>query len=385
MRLNPVLEQLEVYPQEALNQKRAQVLARGQTLYDFGTGDPMERTPEFIRQAILDAVPLVSQYPRVRGPMVLREAIVSYLQRRFGAELTERHVVPTSGSKEAVFHLPMVVIDRRAEDRLVVFPDPGYAAYQRGCLFAGGQPYPVELGENCAQRFWELPDEVLERTRLMWINTPHNPSGAFMTRRDLRRTWERCREHDILLCSDECYADVYDEEPPPSILEVATEGVLAFHSLSKRSGMTGYRSGFVAGDERWIRTLVEFRVNPGLVPQDAVNAGAVAAWSDDEHAAQRREIFRAKKDLMRALFEEFGLQVVASEATFYLWVRCPAGLSDEDYALRLLDSGIVVSPGRSFGLLAGGHGFVRLAMVPPLQVCEAACEVWRKVHRQIAG
>lgn len=385
MRINPLLHELEVYPQEALNRKKAEVLDRGQRLYDFGTGDPIEPTPEPVRQAILDAVPLISQYPRVRGSRELRDAITGYLQRRFGVTLTEDQVIPTSGSKEAVFHLPMMVIDPSAPDRRVVFPDPGYPAYQRGCLFAGGQPYPVKLRGDFQQRFWELSDEVLEQTRVVWINTPHNPSGAVLELDTLRRTWERCREHDILLCSDECYVDVFDHQAPPSILQVATEGVLAFHSLSKRSGMTGYRSGFVAGDSAWIKAFADFRVNPGLVPQDTVNAGASVAWADDEHVLRRREVFGAKKELMRELFAELGLQVVASEATFYLWVRCPAGLSDEDYALRLLDAGIVVSPGSSFGLLRAGRGYIRVAMVPPLAQCREACEVWREVHRGLVG
>jgi LL-diaminopimelate aminotransferase len=380
VRLNPLLKQLEVYPQEALNRKKAEVRARGLTLYDFGTGDPIEPTPQAVREAIIDAVPVVSQYPKVRGPEVLRQAIADYLERRFGVALGLHRIVPTSGSKEAVFHMPLLVIDPAAEDRVVVFPDPGYAAYKRGCLFAGGIAHPVELGGDFRQRFWDVPPEILAKTRMLWINTPHNPSGAFMSRDELRRTWEVCREYDILLCSDECYADVYDDEPPPSLLEVADEGVLVFHSLSKRSGMTGYRSGFVAGDAAWIQALVEFRVNPGLVPQDTVNAGATVAWADDDHPALRREVFGGKKAHMRALFEELGLEVVASEATFYLWLRCPPGVSDTDYALALLDAGIVVSPGSTFGLLGAGAGYIRVAMVPPLEVCQQACKAWREVH-----
>ena len=141
MRLNPVMSQLHTYPQIALDRKKEEVLARGQALYDFGTGDPIEPTPEPIRQAIKDAVPVISQYPKVQGPRALREAIASYLGRRFDVGVDpETQVLPTSGSKEAVFHLPFLVIDPQVEDRLVVFPDPGYPAYDRGALFAGGEP-----------------------------------------------------------------------------------------------------------------------------------------------------------------------------------------------------------------------------------------------------
>ncbi|MED5372479.1 MAG: aminotransferase class I/II-fold pyridoxal phosphate-dependent enzyme [Myxococcota bacterium] len=386
MRFNPILDQLSTYPTVALDKKKAQVRARGQELYDFGTGDPIEPTPDVVREAICDAIPLVSQYPTVRGPRALRDAIAGYCHRRFGVTLDpETQILPSSGSKEVCFHLPMLVIDRDAPDRTVVFPDPGYPPYHRGTLFAGGVPHIQVLSGDWKQKVWELPEAVLKRTRLVWINSPHNPSGAVLTRDELRRTWEVCRRHDILLASDECYVDVYDREPPPSILEVATEGVLAVHSLSKRSGMTGYRSGFVAGDPQWMALLRRFRVNPGLVPQDTINAGATAAWRDDLHPESRRDVLRAKKALFRAFFDDIGLEVVASEATFYFWLRTPRDrlghpIGEHAYAAHLLEAGIVVSPGTYFGLSEAGRGYIRIAMVPDLATCERAIAAWRRVH-----
>ncbi len=383
MRLNPLLARLRTYPQEALNSKKAQVRAAGLTLYDFGTGDPVEPTPDSIRRALIEAVPQISQYPTVRGSAELRQTIADYHQRRFGVPLDpETQILPTSGSKEAVFHLPMLVIDPSAPDRTVVFPDPGYAAYQRGTLFAGGECHIVSLQGDWHQRPWLLPEAVLRKTRILWINSPHNPSGAVMSLDDLKRTYDLCRQHDILLASDECYADVYDLDPPSSALQVGTEGVLTFHSCSKRSGMTGYRSGFIAGDPAWIDAYREFRINPGVVPQDTVNAGAVAAWSDDRHSVARRDLLRTKKDMFRAFFAEVGLEVVASEATFYFWIRTPGGMDEEAYASRLLEAGIVVSPGSYFGFGDVGTGFVRVAMVPPLEQCPEAIAVWRRVHRE---
>lgn len=383
MRLNPVLSQLRTYPQIALDQKKEEVRARGQTLYDFGTGDPVEPTPEPIRQAIKDAVPVISQYPKVHGPQALRESIAGYMKRRFGLEIDPNtQILPTSGSKEAVFHLPFLVIDPNAEDKLVVFPDPGYPAYDRGALFAGGQPWMHRLEGGWRQAPWEVPREVLERARLMWINTPHNPSGGFMSRDELRRTHAVCQEHGILLASDECYADVYSDEVPPSLLEVASEDVLVFHSLSKRSGMTGYRSGFIVGDPKWIAAYRSFRINPGLVPQDTVNAGATVAWGDDTHAIERRELLGRKKALFLDFFARAGLEVTASQATFYFWLRCPDGVDDEAYAMRLLEAGIVVSPGRYFGMSGAGKGYIRVAMVPPIERCREAIEVWHRVHEE---
>jgi aspartate/methionine/tyrosine aminotransferase len=215
----------------------------------------------------------------------------------------------------------------------------------------------------------------------VWLNHPHNPSGAVTPLEDLRDAAELCRAEDILLASDETYTDVYHRNAPHSVLETGTEGVVALFSLSKRSGMTGYRSGFIAGDPAIIARLAQLRTNPGLVPSDFVNHAAAAAWADDAHAEERRELFRQKKQLFLDFFDELGLEVLGREATLYLWVRVPGG-DDEAYATRLLDAGIVVSPGRIFGVAGGGHGFIRLAMVPTLPECAAAIRAWRRAVQE---
>jgi aspartate/methionine/tyrosine aminotransferase len=271
------------------------------------------------------------------------------------------------------------VIDPFAEDKLVVFPDPGYPAYERGALFAYGTPHPVVLDGDHVFRPWLLDPAVLRQTRMMWINSPHNPSGAITSLRDLERTVEVCQQYDILLLSDETYADIYQDVVPHSVLEVSTQGVVALHSLSKRSGMTGYRAGFLAGDADIMGRLKSLRANPGLVPQDFVNAASIVAWDDDAHVAERRSIFAAKKAVMMAFFREVGIEVVGSEATIYLWIRTPAGFTDEAYALRLLDAGIVATPGPMFAVGGGGKGFLRLALVPSVSQCEAAVAAWRAI------
>jgi succinyldiaminopimelate transaminase len=355
----------------------AELRAGGGPVFDFGLGDPTEPTPAFIRQALLDAVPANSQYPTVRGARPVRGAIAAYLQRRFDAVVDpDTQVLPTSGSKEAVFHLPLAVIDPAAPDRAVVYPDPSYPAYGRGAQFAGGEPVAVPLPADWRFRPWELDPDLLARTRLLYINSPHNPSGATMGLDELRRTHELCLEHDILLVADECYADMYDEHPPPSLLEVGTDNALVIHSLSKRSGMTGYRSGFMAGDPNWIRILTELRANPGVAPQDFVNAAAAVAWSDDAHAADRRATFAAKRALMRGFLEGLGLDVAPSQSTFYLWFRAPDGHDDASYAELLRGAGIVVVPGRMLGCTPACMGWLRLALVPDLEGCRAACEAW---------
>jgi acetylornithine aminotransferase len=192
----------------------------------------------------------------------------------------------------------------------------------------------------------------------------------------LRQVHALCVEHDILLVADECYADMYDQHAPPSLLEVGVDNALVIHSLSKRSGMTGYRSGFLAGDPRWIRILGELRTNPGVAPQDFVNAAAAAAWADDGHAAERRATFAAKRALMRAFLEGLGLEVAPSQTTFYLWFRAPTGHDDRSYAALLRSAGIVVVPGHMLGSTPACDGWLRLALVPDLEGCRAACEAW---------
>jgi succinyldiaminopimelate transaminase len=384
-RYNPLLDRLRTYPAVAVDERKAALLAAGKRVYDFGKGDPEEPPPAFVADALRAAVRPRFPYPVVRGQPAIREAIVGYLSRRFGVSLDpQTQILPTSGSKEAVFHMPLLVVDPGAEDRTVVFPDPGYPAYQRGTLFAGGEAHAVQLSGDHVLRPKDLPAEVVAKTRLIWLNHPHNPSGAVTPLVDLAEAADFCRAHDILLASDETYTDVYRADPPHSVLECGSDGVVALFSLSKRSGMTGYRSGFLAGDAAIIERLAQLRTNPGLVPSDFVNQAAAAAWSDDAHTEERRRIFWAKKKLFLDFFDELGLAVLGREATLYLWVAVPGG-DDEAYATLLLDAGIVVSPGRIFGVSGGGQGYIRLAMVPSISECAAAISAWRTVTRSSNG
>jgi acetylornithine aminotransferase len=289
----------------------------------------------------------------------------------------EKQVLPATGAKETIFHLPFAFCgDGRR--RKVVMPDPGYPTYQVGARFAGLEPVQVPL--TARNRFLLEPEEVgeavLAETLLFWVSYPHNPTGALAPRDHLERVGAAARRHGFIVVSDECYADVYFGERPLSMLQVQQENVLAIHSCSKRSGLTGYRSGFVAGDPDLVAVLKRMRSHPGLASPDFVSAAATAAWNDDVHAGERREIFRRKRDLFLEFFRGRGLAVHGSEATLYLWVRVPAGQDSAGYALRLLEAGIVVAPGTAFG---AGEGYVRVALVPTLDECRLAIEAWQKV------
>lgn len=377
--LNPVLEDQGAYPLLRLDDRRKVLEEGGTETFDFGTGDPREPTDRLIRDALKNSVPDTSRYPTTAGKRTLREAFCGWMSRRHGVTLDpDTEVLPATGSKEAIFHAPLAFLHPSHGRRGVAYGTPGYPVYERGTLFAGGEALPVELGREDG---FLLPVRSVdpERTRMLWLNYPHNPTGATATYRYLEEVAAFCREHDILLFSDECYNDLYSGEPPPSILEVTRERTLAFCSLSKRSGMTGYRSAVMAGDPGIIAALKKLRPSIGAATPSFVQDAATAAWSDDRHVEERRRIFGEKRELFVAFFERAGLEHLPTDASFYLWVAVPGafGGDDEAYAMRLLEEGIVVAPGRSFG--PGGKGYVRVALVPSLSGCRRAIERWERL------
>ena len=298
-------------------------------------------------------------------------------ERRHGVTLDpESEVLPATGSKEAIFHAPLAFLHHSHERRGVAYGTPGYPVYERGTLFSGGEALPVEL--KWENGFLLQPEAIdPERTRILWINYPHNPTGATATYEYLESVVEFCRRHGILLFSDECYNDIYSGEPPPSILEITTERALTFCSLSKRSGMTGYRSAMMAGDPELIGALRKLRPSIGVATQSFVQDAATAAWDDDAHVEKRRRVFGEKRALFTAFFEQAGLEYLPTEASFYLWVAIPDG-DDEAYTLRLMEEGVIVAPGRAFG--AGGEGYVRIALVPGLEDCRLAVQRWAGIE-----
>jgi acetylornithine aminotransferase len=377
---HPALDALPVNLMVQLEEKKRALHAAGKRIFDFGLGDPLEPTPLFIREALRRAVPETSQYPLAAGTPALRDAAASYLKRRFGVVVDPAtQVMPASGAKETIFHLPVAFNGDPRRDT-VVFPDPGYPTYEAGTRLAGLSPHRHALTPK--NRFLlepaDVPAPVLARTLLFWICYPHNPTGAVADKGYLARVAAAARQHGFIVVSDECYADIYFDLPPPSILEVASENVLAIHSCSKRSGMTGYRSGFVAGDPDLIAVLKRFRPHAGVASPDFVSMAATAAWHDDAHVAERRAVFAKKREAFIRFFARSGIVCDSAPATLYLWVRVPPGETSLSYAERLLGEGIVVTPGTGFG---AGEGYVRVALVPTLSECEEAIGRWERIVR----
>jgi succinyldiaminopimelate transaminase len=372
MELSPVLAGLAQYPFARLDDWKADATARGIELIDFGMGDPREVTPAFIREALVNSIEPVSSYPRATGLPELRTAIAGWLDRRFGVAVDDAEIVPTLGSKEAIFSFAQVAL---GDKRLVAVPEPAYPVYERGALFAGGSVISVPLSE---EQGW-LPDldafTAWDEIAVFWVCYPNNPTGAVAPLEFYEELAGRAREHGFLVCSDEAYSELWFDEPPVSALQVGDRAnVVVFNTLSKRSSMTGYRSGFVCASVEIADALRRFRPTVGTAPQEFVQRASVAAWSDDTHVASVRDLYRRKRETVLPAFEDAGFRLAGSTATFYLWLDC--GGPSEDVARRLLERGVVVAPGSFFG--DAGEGYVRAALVPTQAECERAAAIIRE-------
>ncbi len=391
--MNKTLRELKGYPMEELQKIKEELIKSGKKIYDFGTGDPKEPTDKKIRQALIDAVPEVSQYPSVAGLKELRQSIANWIKRRFGVELSpDKNVIPSAGSKEAIFHFPLVFIDPEEEKKRVIFGTPAYPVYERGTLFVNGIPTPIKLKEeeNFLLRLDKVDKSILEETKIVWINYPHNPTGAFAPKQYYEDVYGICKEYDIILCSDECYSEIYFDKKPPSALEVGIENVVVFNSLSKRSGMTGYRSGFVAGDEKIIGEYRKYRASFGVASPEFIQKAAIVAWNDEQHVEERRKIFKEKRDILLEFLDKVGLEYLYPEATFYIWIKVPDKVGHKEYIKELVKNGIIVSPGENFcaGIeIKNGEcssNYFRIALVPTVEECKEAVKVWENVHKSIA-
>ena len=376
--MNERLRKLPTYPMEQLAAWKQQIAQRGLPVFDFGTGDPREPTPEPLRRALHDGLAAVSQYPPTRGTAALRTAVAGYLSRRFGVTVdAEREVMATLGSKECLFHLPMTFVQVPSDKDLVLYGEPAYPVYEIGALFAEAWTYPVPLGAHngYAMDPDALPESVLKRASVVFLNYPHNPTGCCLPDALWKRWVEARDEYGFVLVSDECYVDLhYEGARPKSVLQFGRKGCLAVHSLSKRSGMTGYRSGFVAGDAELIATYAKFRASMGTAPQEFVQAAATLAWRDEAHVAERVATFAAKRRVLLELCGTRGLKVHGSQAGLYVWLEVPAGTDGVAYAQRCREVGIVVAPGAFFG--KGQERYVRLALVPTVEECRQAAAIW---------
>jgi succinyldiaminopimelate transaminase len=378
---------VEPYPFEALDRRKQEAVEAGRTLIDFGVGDPREETPPIVRDALRDAIGPISSYPRAAGLPALRRAIAAWAHGRYGAALDpETQILPTLGSKELVFSLARVVLDPEGGKDLVLTTAPGYPIPERGARYAGGDVVRLPLTEERSflPDLDAITDEQWRRASLLWLNYPNNPTGAVAPLSLLADAAERCRAHDVVLASDEAYSELwFGDAPPAGALQIRDPtNVIVLHTLSKRSSMTGYRSGFAAGDPELIGALRRLRPAVGVTPQEFVQRASVVAWGDERHVEANRARYSAKRKIFLELFDRHGVHVAGSEATFYLWVAVPGGRQSLAWSLDLLDrADVVVAPGSFFG--PEGEGYVRIAMVPTLEECATAAAMLDRVLAEV--
>jgi succinyldiaminopimelate transaminase len=370
VRIAPTLAGMATYPFVRLEEARRRLVAEGVEVIDFGKGDPNEPTDPIIRQALVDAVPERAPYPLAAGLPELRDAAARWCGRRFGVEVDpDTELVPTYGSKEAIFSLAQVLVDPASDKRVVAFGEPAYPVYERGALFAGAevQMLPLLRGNGFMPELGALD----ERTAIVWVNYPHNPTGAVAPLSFYEELAELAERLDFVIASDEAYSELWFDEPPPSALQVADRSrVIVFQTLSKRSSMTGYRSGFVAAPPEVIAALNAYRPTVGTAPQEFVQRASVVAWDDERHVGETRARYAAKRDVLLPILAAKGWEVVASDATMYLWIAVPDA---DGLVTQLLELGVLVSPGSFFG--PSGEGYVRFALVPTLAECERAAAI----------
>ena len=381
MPLSPILRAQATYPFVRLDEARRAAEARGVEVIDFGRGDPQEPTDPRIRQALVDGLRERMGYPAAAGLPELREAIAGWAERRFGVALDPAtNVVPTLGSKEAIFSFAQVVLDAAAGKDTVVVTEPGYPVQERGAALAGARVVSLPLleGDAFLPDLGAVGEDVWSRTALFWVNYPNNPTCATAPLAFYERLAALAREHDVVLASDEAYSELWFDEPPASALQAGDlTNVAVFNSLSKRSSMTGYRSGFVAGDPALIGALKAFRPSVGTAPQEFVQRASVVAWSDEEHVDAARATYARKRALFLDLLARTGVRVAGSGATMYIWCEVPGGEGSEAFARRLLERGVLVAPGAYLG--PSGEGYFRLALVPTEAECVRAAGILEDV------
>lgn len=399
--MNPRLDALQEYPFQRLGRLLANAAApEGKSKILMSLGEPRHAPPDFIHDILASGGELLSGYPVTRGETNLRTAIAGWLVRRFGLPDEsidpERHVLPTSGSREAIFSFIQAAVGRRAHSHTrVAMPNPFYQIYEGATLMAGGTPYFLNTLE---ENDWlpdldRVPDEIWDQTQLLLLCSPDNPTGAVIPAETYRHALDLAERHDFIVAADECYCELYRDEssPPAGLLQVAAdsgndgyERCIVFHSLSKRSNLPGLRSGFVAGNADLLDAYFKYRTYHGCVPNRLTQAISTAAWNDDEHVALNRDVYRDKFSTAIEILEPV-LKLNSPAAGFYLWPQTPQ--DDETFARDLYAAEHVVTlPGRYLARDTAngnpGRNRVRMALVAEPEICaEAARRIRSFIER----
>jgi N-succinyldiaminopimelate aminotransferase len=404
--MNPLLAKLEPYPFERLRALTRDIVpAAGFKPISLGIGEPKHATPALIEQALVSNLHGLSSYPATAGLPALRESIGGWLQRRYGLQLDPmKQVLPVNGSREALFALAQVVVDPTRPEPTVVCPNPFYQIYEGAALLAGATPWfaPSDPKRNFAVAWDTVPEAVWQRTQLLYVCSPGNPTGAVMPLSEWQMLFELSDRHGFTIASDECYSEIYfRDEPPLGSLEAAAklgrsgfERLIAFTSLSKRSNVPGMRSGFVAGDAAILEKFLLYRTYHGSAMSPVVQHASIAAWDDEAHVVENRRLYREKFARVTPLLAAV-MPVALPDAGFYLWAdvsglvpahASPAPVDDPAHANAdvvfarslLAQYNVAVLPGSLLAREAEGgnpgRGRIRLALVAGTDECVEAAE-----------
>ncbi|MFF4727411.1 bifunctional succinyldiaminopimelate transaminase/glutamate-prephenate aminotransferase [Streptomyces mirabilis] len=361
--MSAVSDRLPVFPWDKLEPFKATAAAHPGGIVDLSVGTPVDPVPELIQKALVAAADSPG-YPTVWGTPELRDALTGWVERRLGArDITHQHVLPIVGSKELVAWLP-TQLGLGPGDK-VAYPRLAYPTYEVGARLARADHViyddPTELD----------PTDL----KLLWLNSPSNPTGRVLSAQELARIVAWAREHDILVFSDECYLELGWEADPVSVLHPdvcggSYDGIVSVHSLSKRSNLAGYRAAFLAGDPAVLGDLLQIRKHGGMMTSAPTQAAVVAALADDVHVREQRERYAARRTALREALLRHGFRIEHSEASLYLWVT--RGESCWDTVAHLAELGILVAPGDFYG--EAGENFVRVALTATDERVAAAVE-----------
>ncbi|MFT6067189.1 MAG: N-succinyldiaminopimelate aminotransferase [Methylophilaceae bacterium] len=387
---NQNLSLLQPYPFQRLNQLFADITPNSQyNPVNLSIGEPKHQTPAIIQQSLIDNIAGLANYPTTKGTLALREAISSWAARRFNIPAldVEKEIIPVNGSREGLFALAQAVIDTTKPNAVVISPNPFYQIYEGAALLAGAEPYFINTLPETQHTvdFSTVPTDVLNRTQLVYVCSPGNPSGKVMSLVDWKALFALSDQYGFTVAADECYSEIYFDEanPPLGALQAANQlgrdysRLIVFGSLSKRSNVPGLRSGFVAGDADIIEKFLLYRTYHGCAMFPAAQAASVAAWGDESHVIENRRLYTEKFNTITPMLKTVWPAVEMPDAAFYLWVQ--TGQDDTALAVQLKrDLNITVLPGSYLAREAHGvnpgKGFIRMALVATLDECIEAAQ-----------
>lgn len=377
MKTSQRLDRIPPYLFARIDAKIAEARAKGIDIISLGVGDPDTPTVQSVVDAMHKAIdnPANHDYPPYNGTKQFRDASAKWMKERFNVEVdADKEVLANIGSKEAIAHVFFAYVD---PGDVTLCPDPGYPVYQNATILAGGEPYSMPLLEENGflPDLDKIPEDVARAAKLMFLNYPNNPTGAVCDIDFYQKAVDFCKKYDILLCSDQAYCEMtYDGYKAPSVLEAkgAKDVAIEFFSHSKSYNMTGWRVGFIAGNEEAIKALGTIKNNIDSGCFKAIQEAATKAYdAPKEDIEKLNAMYKERKEVMEAGLSELGWDVKPSKATFYLWLKVPEGYTSEEFATVLLEKAhIVVPPGNGYGRY--GEGYFRIALTKPVDVLKKA-------------